>query len=212
MLMLEELKEKYGLNNPFLLEEISQLDYSYDTVKAMLSLYVKQGDVRRYSQGVYYFPKQTELGEAIPSFEKIINKKYLCYGNKHSGYISGWTLLNKVGLTTQVPNTVEIVTNNEKTRKRSITIANRKIIVRKPTVEITNQNVGYLQFLDLFKYATIEMIQRNRETIIQFYRDLKLKFDELMKWKEKYSNVVKSKMRESGIEYELALIQNKNSN
>lgn len=46
------LINQYGLNEPILLDELQTTEYSYDTIKIMLSSYVKEGKVKRYSQGI----------------------------------------------------------------------------------------------------------------------------------------------------------------
>lgn len=204
MSMIDYLKEEYGLNNPFLLEEIRYEDCTYETIKSMIAAYAKEGELRRYSQGVYYFPKTTVLGESIPSFESVINRKFICSNDNIKGYITGMSLLNQVGLTTQVPNVLEVTTNVEKNKKRTIEIRQRKIIVRKPTVEITNQNVKYLQFLDLFKYASLDMIKNNLDLIVNLFNVFELKLEELKRWANNYSKEVKKKIRESCLYDELA--------
>lgn len=199
MTKLEDLEKRFGKNSPFLLEEVVDEECSYDTAKTLLSMYVKAGDLRRYSQGVYYFPKPTIIGETVPSFEDVITKKYINFGVKKIGYITGWTLLNRVGVSTQVPNVIEVCTNVEKTRKRYVELRNRKVILRMPTVEITEENVDYLQFLDIFKYASVDMIKENMDNIITFFDDKELKLEQLQYWAKFYSNTVKKTIRESRV-------------
>ena len=70
---------------------------------------------------------------------------------KRVGYYSGYTLANRMGLSTQVPFTEEITSNYAPAVVRELTIKNRKFILRRPTVEVTEENVQVLQFLDCLK-------------------------------------------------------------
>lgn len=199
MTKLEDLEKIFGKNSPILLEDVVDEECSYDTAKTLLSMYVKAGDLRRYSQGVYYFPKNTIIGETVPNFEDVVSKKYIEYNKKRMGYITGWTLLNRVGVSTQVPNVIEVCTNVEKTRKRYVELRNRKVILRMPTVEITEENVDYLQFLDIFKYASVDMVKNNIECILNWYVEKGLNLNTLKYWSTFYSNSVKKTIRESKI-------------
>ena len=58
----------------------------------------------------------------------------------------------------------------------------RRAILRKSTIEITNDNVRYLQFLDIFRYATKNMIQENMKCVVEFFKYYKLNLDELKKY------------------------------
>ena len=67
------------------------------------------------------------------------------------GYYAGYTLANHMGLSTQVPFTQEINSNFAPALVRKTTIKNKQYIIRKPVVEITEENVPVLQFLDCLK-------------------------------------------------------------
>ena len=89
---------------------------------------------------------------------KIIQYKYLVdkFGNV-KGYITGANLFNKVGLTTQVPNIIDIVTNECKNNNK---YANKylNVAIRKPKIKINNENYKYKLSIDevkniLYNYA-----------------------------------------------------------
>jgi hypothetical protein len=81
---------------------------------------------------------------------KVIEKKYIRHGDEVFGYYGGLSLLNGLGLTTQMPNTLEIVTTKETSNLRYVKLRNSKVILRKARAEINNQNVAVLQLLDAF--------------------------------------------------------------
>ena len=60
-------------------------------------------------------------------------------------------MANRMGLSTQVPFTQEINSNFAPALVRKTTIKNKQYIIRKPVVEITEENVPVLQFLDCLK-------------------------------------------------------------
>ena len=115
---------------------------------------------------------------------KIIQYKYLVdkFGNV-KGYITGANLFNKVGLTTQVPNIIDIVTNECKNNNK---YANKylNVIIRKPKIKINNENYKYLQLIDLIEnkdniYVEVEYID---ELIYNFIQENNLDFEKILKY------------------------------
>ena len=66
-----------------------------------------------FSDGIYYIPRKTIFGVSRLDTNTIISKKYLGNDKEIYGYVAGMTLLNAVGLTTQVSNRITIVSNKE---------------------------------------------------------------------------------------------------
>lgn len=180
MTVLQTIFNPSLINKPLFIEDFVNEDTNYDTAKTLLSNYVKTGDIKRYSQGIYYIPKKTVLGYSSISFESIIERKYISDNNKVFGYYSGMSLLNTIGLSSQVPNVPEITTNNEATRKRKVKIGKRSVIVRRSAIEINNDNYLYLQFFDIFRYADPNVIEENKNNIINFFDNNKLDYNNLI--------------------------------
>lgn len=113
----------------------------------ILSRLVSQGKLERLEKGKYYKPRNTTFGTIRPPEEEII--KSLTFRNgKIIGYETGLTLYNRLGLTTQVSNTIVIATNNLNKPK---TIRGFKIKYSKQRVSITKKNIPILQLLDAFQ-------------------------------------------------------------
>ena len=198
-----ELRNTYGLNNPFLLEDISN-DTNYNCVKVTINNLVKKNLVRRYTKGVYYLPKESEIGELHPSFEEVIEKKYLKKGKDCIGFFTGILLLNNMGLTNQVSNRVEICTNVETNIKRIVNISNSEVILRKPLIEITNKNIYYLQFIELFRICDLfDLLENDKKYIKKYIKDHNLTKKEMLSYLDIAPHRVKDYMFGSGVFSEL---------
>ena len=84
---------------------------------------------------------------------KVIIHKYIKNSDEMYGYFSGAIAANQIGLTTQMPAVLEIVTSKESTKGRTVTIGAQTIRLKRPAVAITSQNAGLLQFLDIITQA-----------------------------------------------------------
>ncbi len=71
-----------------------------------LSRLYKQGIIKKVSKGKYYRPKTTSFGEIKPTFDEIVKS----YMDKDS-YETGINAYRKLGLTTQLSNSITIATN-----------------------------------------------------------------------------------------------------
>ena len=111
MILIDYLLKKYGTNKPILTEELSIPESSYANLRKQLSRYNSQGILEKYSQGVYYIPKETILGRSTLSIDDVINRKYITNDNDIYGFYSGLSFYNKLGISTQLPYVYEIVTN-----------------------------------------------------------------------------------------------------
>ena len=151
MKFYEYLIDKYGYNSPILLDEIKFENLSKTAIRLRLNRLLTKGIIKRELQGTYYIPKEEFGSDGYCSSRDIANKKYISNGSKIYGFYTGMSLLNGTGFTTQVPNVLTIVTNNCNTCKRELTISKFKYIVKKSNVEITKDNVKYLELLELLR-------------------------------------------------------------
>lgn len=79
---------------------------------------------------------------------KVIVRKYIQSTTETYGYFAGATFANQIGLTTQMPATLEIVTSKESTKGRTVTVGSQTVRLKRPVTTITSENAGLLQFLD----------------------------------------------------------------
>ena len=146
------LREKYADNEPIFMSEISILVKDEALVKRAMKLLLDEGSLKRYDKGIYYFPRKSifRSGSTLNIYD-VIKKKYLVNNNKRCGYVSGLLLANQLGLTTQLPSVYEVYSNLATTDFRNRMIAGYRIILRKPRVPVTDDNVDILRLLDLLK-------------------------------------------------------------
>ena len=119
-----------------------------------------EGKIERLYNGVYYRSYKTILGtKGKISVDKYIQKRYLEVNGVLSGYITGIQLANMYGFTTQNPSCYEVCSNEASTKQRKLEIDGRQVIIYKPVADISEENKGALQFLDLMstidKYSEV---------------------------------------------------------
>ena len=168
-----------------------------------MSLISNEGDIKRFSRGVYYIPSVTILGESKLKPSKVITMKYLVRDASVIGIYTGLKLLNKLRLTTQVPNVVEVMTNAETNRKREVMLGKQKVILRNSSVKIDKSNVRIVEVLEalrLLKSIDDNQIKRIKE-YIQYDNISRQELDKVLIY---YPKSVYKKLVESGLINEFA--------
>lgn len=109
----------------------------------------KNGIIKRLSRGVYAVPQQTCFGTVLPSESVIAEKIYI---ENNNGYIAGPSFLNRIGLSTLIPQKTYIKSNRYKYKSN---LKFYEILAAK--THINDTNIKYLQLLDgiedMKKYA-----------------------------------------------------------
>lgn len=154
------LKERFGENEPILVEEILDefSDISRQAVYKKIDAAMEEGLLARYDRGVYYLPTETRLGKSRLSARQVATKRWLESDGEVYGYTSGFNLANESGVSDQVPNTLEITTNKEKTRVRDVKPFGgwKRVTLRRPRRPVNARNVDALRFLDLITTENIQ--------------------------------------------------------
>jgi hypothetical protein len=114
--------------------------------KAVERLIIK-GVIKRVSTGIFYKPKKTVFGELKPNEEEIL-KPYLFDKGKRIAYITGTSLYNRMGLTTQIPKIIKI---SSRVKRITISRGNIKAKPVKSYVDVTDSNFYLLELLDALK-------------------------------------------------------------
>ena len=165
-MIYQYIEKNYQKGEPIFLSELP--GESKDYLRQEMKKLVDDGRLERLYNGVYYLPYVTILGtKGRVSVDRFIEKKYLNAEGKVSGYVTGLSLANKYGFTTQNPAAYEVCSNEATTKQRKQTIDGNTIIVYKPMTAVTEKNKSSLQFLDLMsvidKYSEVtgrERIER----------------------------------------------------
>ena len=125
---------------------VTQVNKKEAVIKA-LNRMAKSGKISKLSKGRYYKPEKTPFGNLLPNQEQVV-KDLLEDDGKIVGYLTGYSIYNKLGFTTQVGNIIQIGKNETRPQfKRGLyTIA---FLKQKNT--ITKENIPLLQILDTIR-------------------------------------------------------------
>lgn len=119
-----------------------------EAVIKALNRMVASGKISKLSKGKYYKPENTPFGNLQPNQAQVV-KDLLEENGKVIGYLTGYSIYNQLGLTTQVSNTIQIGKNevrpNFKRERYTISFIKQKNI-------ITKENIQLLQILDAIRY------------------------------------------------------------
>lgn len=166
------LLSSYGYDEPILSGEISYKGYSVPWIKKMLKKLCDEEKIIRFEKGIYYIPTDTPLGKSRLDPKKVIQKKYINDGKRTIGYFSGMTFLNMLGLSAQVPNRIEIYTNNEPSRVREVSVGSQKVLLRRARTGITDDNAATMSFLELMTYTDAGFFDsENKKKIVSAFID-----------------------------------------
>ena len=150
-MLLNYLQANYKENEPIFVSDIN-LPVTDTNLRQMFKVLCDNGKIMRYDTGIYYLKGDSRLrGGTTLSASEVARYKYISRNNQVNGYYSGYTFANQLGLTTQVPFTIEIVSNQASAKCREVSVRSQKIILRKPRTKITKENCNILQLLDLLK-------------------------------------------------------------
>jgi len=150
MTVAQKIKQKIDRIDKGTLFGYNTLGITPDEVLAAskaISRLTAEGIIRRAKKGIYYKPKQSAFGEVKPR-EEVLLSRYLFDDNRQIGYITGIRLYNRLGLTTQVPNSVHVASAEKQVKGK---VGNLLIKPAKSYVKVTQGNIRFLEFLDVIK-------------------------------------------------------------
>lgn len=168
------LTTNYKPNEPIFVSDVS-LPVSDVNLRQMFKLLCDAGKIKRFDTGIYYMPKESRLKGGVPlGADTVAKYKYITRNGKVDGYYSGYTFANQIGVTTQVPYVLEIVSNNASAKVREVQLQGRRIVLRKAKVPVTSDNFRILQLLDFLKDVDLyvesskeDLCERIRKYIIE---------------------------------------------
>jgi len=128
-------------------QELPSYAKSPGAVIKAVSRMVSDKRLQRFSKGKFYVPKKGMLGIRKPSDSELI-RSMLYKNGRLRGYVTGLSLYNQLGLTTQMPRTITVSYNGGRQEKEFGTIRIKTVVTRIP---IQEKDVKLLQYLDALK-------------------------------------------------------------
>lgn len=106
------------------------------------------GKIAKLSKGKFYKPEKSDFGKLQPNRYQLV-KDLLEEDGKITGYLTGYSIYNQLGLTTQISNIIQIGKNTVRPGfKRGV----YKISFVLQKNIITKDNIPLLQILDSIRY------------------------------------------------------------
>lgn len=173
MELVKCLKSQYGENTPIFFEDIANVcsGYTRGRVYQLIDAAMNSGLLAKAGYDCYYIPTTTLFGKSLLNPRKVIEKKYISNKGEVYGFYTGLALLNSFGITTQMPNVIEVFTNNEATKSRRVTINNQTVIVKRARTKINNSNYKEMMLLELFNLADVRSIDaRATQKIVDYMK------------------------------------------
>lgn len=204
---INEVANIYGTNEPLVFEELQSVlsRYSMQRIYQLIDIAIAEKRLVRFENGIYYIPTRTIYGISKLDPAKVVFRKYIADNKKTYGYYSGLTLLNGLGLTTQVPNVIEIVTNKEASRLREVYVGKQRVRLRCARVPITSENADALAVLDLFNQLDPKKApELDWRGVINYIMESGLNLKKIMDYSYAYPARAVKNLMNSGVAYEIA--------
>ena len=191
--------DEYPYDEPIFIEEIkdyfkkiiqNNFETTFKNIYVYINRLVKENKLSQFVKGIYYKPTKGIFGSKPLNINKVIEKKYICDKNGKKGYFTGAYLFNKLGLTTQIPKEILIVTN-ECPNSNDYNNKNLGVTIRKPKTPVTEDNYKYLQLFDiLMNKDNIKIeVDNEKEIIYKFIEDNQLNLEKIFEYANKINNL-----------------------
>lgn len=143
----------------------------------------------RFDKGVYYRPKMTAFGPSKLNPMQVFIETHIRKGMNVFGYETGPSLLNQMGLTTQIPKYRYFATNRCQ-RYGDHVDTKLKVVLRRPLMNVSAETRPYLQLLDAIenKDRTPIDVENAQERLAKFVIQNNLDFKKLIAYGKRYYN------------------------
>lgn len=145
--LIDKMIAQMAIERVFSLSDLGLTAETYERARVKLSRLVQQGVLKKVGKGRFYKPRQSIFGDLLPNVEELVSD-YLIKNGETTGYLTGYAAWHRMGLTTQVPNIIEIGTNRR--RNKLVRLHYTVKFVLQPN-KITRENIPLLQILDAMK-------------------------------------------------------------
>lgn len=145
------IKDHYKETEPIFLSDLLRINIIEPEINKQLKELCENDLLQQYDDEVYFIPKKTTLNSTIgPNADMVARYRFISKGDNVDGFYAGNTFANQIGISTQVPQVIEIV-SNKVLDDGEVLIGKRRFDVRKPVVPVTKENVHVLQMLEFLK-------------------------------------------------------------
>lgn len=176
--ILDYVINNYNIGEPIFITDIQIEGISSDNLKQQLKRLTDIKELQRYEKGIYYLPRESRLKSGFQlSADVVARHKYISRRGKVMGYYSGYTFANQLGISKQVPNKIEIVSNESSPIVRDINVGNHVFMIRKSRTQVNENNQKVLQLLELLKDIDLYSdgtIEETRDRIVKYIIDSKI--------------------------------------
>ncbi len=208
-MLIERLKTRFDIDEPIFTNEILEImqDYSRQRVYQLIDEAIKKETLVRFDTGIYYLPTETEFGRSVLTVNDVVNRKYVKYKGETFGIYGRFVIELNFLVSYQVPNVIEVITNNESRKMREIEIRGRKVILRKSRLPITNENEGAYTLMELFnnidmrQYYEEKMI---RDSVSEYIRKKQITRSDILSLADAFPAKAMKNLATSGVLYEIA--------
>ncbi len=147
----------------------------------------RNNQLMRFDKGIYYRPKMTAFGPSKLNPMQVFTEAYIKKGMNVFGYETGPSLLNQIGLTTQIPKYRYFATNKCHRYGDHID-AKLKVVLRRPLMNINLETKPYLQLLDVLenKDKTPIDVENAPERLGKFVVQNDINFKKLIAYAKKF--------------------------
>lgn len=189
---VQRLVENFQPDYVFTYQDLNLPMERSESVIKMLNRLVSEGVIAKISKGRFYKPKQSVFGALKPKQEEIV-KDLLEKDGEIIGYMTGYSVFNRLGLTTQVPNIIQIGANVRKNKKKRGLFTISFVLQLNP---ITKENITLLQLLDAIRFIKEipdATINQSCKRILAIIRELdKEETEKVLTLAEKYPPMVRA--------------------
>lgn len=159
------------------------------TISTYLNRLVQSDELKKFDNGIFYKATKNVFGETPIDVRDLLRQLYFFDANKRVGYRIGANVLSNIGITNNIENSINIVTNNLN-QKKILESINQPIRLMKPVTKVNDDNYLYLQLLD-----TIRIIDRYHlnnksvgKKIASYMVKNNIEIDRLFQFAKKYYN------------------------
>ena len=120
----------------------------HEAIIKALNRMARAGKIAKLSKGKYYKPETSPFGDLLPNQKQVV-KDLLEKDSKVIGYLTGYSIYNQLGLTTQISNVIQI---GKKQVRPALQRDRYMIAFIRQKNTITKENIPLFQILDSIRF------------------------------------------------------------